>query len=628
MRQAHFFSALLSCFVVAGGCFAQSARRTMTLEVDATEAARHVFHSRLAIPVSPGPLTLFFPKWIPGDHAPAGWINGLAGLKLTASGKPVIWQRDAVDMYAFHCDMPAGADVLEVKLDFLSPLEQMFFTTGGTENLADINWESMILYPADSKPAELLVAAKLRLPAGWQFASALAVDGEPKAAVSFAPVPLSTLVDSPLIAGRYFTRIPLTAQGALHELDVVADSEAAMQMPPEMLAAMRNLPDETQSLFGSRHYREYRFLLTLSDPLGTDGLEHHECSDNRTWERFLTNKDARYTLGYLLPHEFIHSWNGKYRRPAGLATSDFQQPMNDKLLWVYEGLTHYLCYIMTARAGFETPEQTREMMAYFAARLEHTPGRTWRPLIDTAVAAQLLYDQPAQGAAWRRGVDYYNEGMLIWLDADVTIRQKTAGKESLDDFCRLFFAGASTAPSVKTYTRQDVEAALDSVCHADWHEFFEKRIYRINEQIPLDGIRNGGWEFIYDDTPNLYQDATETTRNILDTTFSIGLRIGQSGSIVDIVPGSPADKAGVPVGSKLLAVNGRKYSDALLREAIARSAHDTSTIDLLAENQEFSRVYHVNYHDGAKYPHFRRRSDKPDLLSQIMAPLRPAVTTR
>jgi predicted metalloprotease with PDZ domain len=387
---------------------------------------------------------------------------------------------------------------------------------------------------------------------------------------------------------------------------------------------MRNLPSEMQALFASRHYRSYRFLLTLSDPLGTDGLEHHECSDNRTWERFLIDKDARYTIGYLLPHEFIHSWNGKYRRPAGLATADFQQPMDDELLWVYEGLTHYLCYMMTARAGFETPEQTREMMAYFAARLDHTPGRTWRPLIDTAVAAQLLYDQPAEGAAWRRSVDYYNEGMLVWLDADVTMRQKTNGRKSLDDFCRLFFAGDSGAPSVKTYTRDNVQTALRSICPLGWQEFFNKRIYRINGRIPIEGVENGGWRFVYDDTPNLYQNATENTRNILDTTFTVGMRIGK-GAVVDIVPGSPADQAGVPVGSKLLAVNGRRYSDALLREAIAASARKSGPIDLLAENQEFSRVYHVDYHNGLRYPHLRRDEGKPDLLSQIMAPLRPAV---
>jgi len=597
--------------------------RPIALDVDAADAPRHVFHARLSIPVEPGALTLVFPKWLPGTHAPSGAINALTGLQFTADGKSVAWRRDAVDMYAFHCDVPAGVDALEVRLDFLSPVVDaapftVKFTSAATENLAVINWESVLLYPLGRRPEELIYAVKLRLPAGWQHASALVDEKSSTDAIEFKPVSLVTLIDSPLLAGKHFRKVPLSGdQGPPCELDICADSDAALEIKPETSQAYKKLVAQAGELFGCRHYRQYRFLLTLSDPLEDGGWEHHESSDDRAREQYLVDADSRLSGASLLPHEYAHSWNGKFRRPVGLATPDYQQPMKDDLLWVYEGLTEYLGEVLSGRCGLRNAEQCRESVALVAAGLENRPGRKWRPLADTAVAASLLYDAPSEGAAWRRGVDFYDEGVLIWLEADVIIRQQTGGKQSLDDFCRAFFGGPELPPSVKTYTMDDVVAALNDITPYDWRGFFERRIYQIAEKVPLGGIEGGGWKLVYNDTPNEVGKAAESADKSLDLTCSLGLSIGENGRISDVIPGTPADKAGLAPGFAIIAVNGRKYSDDLIREAVKRSKDAAGPIELIAQNGEFIKVHRLDYHGGARYPHLERDSTRDDLLTPI-----------
>ena len=448
--------------LIAASTFSQDA--PIKLDVDATDAPRKILHARLRIPAQPGKLTLLYPKWIPGEHAPTGPITDLVGIKMSAAGRPVEWQRDAEDMFAFHLEVPQGANAVEVSLDFLLPPNANGFSSGAsaTAQLLVLTWNHVVLYPKGAKAGTLQYAATLRLPNGWKFGTALPLANESANGTEFAPVSLETLVDSPVLTGAHFRTVDLSP-GAKpsHSLHIAADSAAALEMKPEDEAHFRHLVAETGALFGARHYRNYHFLLTLSDHVAHFGLEHHESSDNRQPEKYLTDPDPLKLMALLLPHEMTHSWNGKYRRPAGLVTPDFHQPMKTELLWVYEGLTDYLGNVLATRCGLWTNENFREDLALSAAMLDYQAGRIWRSLADTTVAAQLLYPARPEGTAWRRSVDFYPEGDLIWLEADVLIRQKTQGRRSLDDFCKQFHGGENSPPKIIPYTLDDVLAQLN-----------------------------------------------------------------------------------------------------------------------------------------------------------------------
>jgi predicted metalloprotease with PDZ domain len=615
---------LVLLFITAQAGYTRTAPQPITLSVDATEAPRKILHAHLVIPAASGPLTLVYPKWLPGEHGPTGPITDLAGLRLTAMGRNVPWQRDLVDMYAFHCEVPTGASAVEVDLDFLLPASTEGFTSSAstTAQLAVINWNQVLLYPQGPPSDALTFTATLHLPAGWKFGTALPVDKESMDGISFKPVSLTTLVDSPVVAGAFFRRIELTpGQTPAHYIDMVSDSPAALEMSPELIAEYKQLVAETGALFGARHYTQYHFLYTLSDHVTSFGLEHHESSDDRVPERTLLDEAEHIANADLLPHEFVHSWNGKYRRPIGLATPDYQQPMRTDLLWVYEGLTQYLGEVLTARSGLLSPEDTREFIASIAAQLDYRAGRTWRPLIDTAVAAQLLYQAPPSWAAWRRSVDFYNEGVLIWLEADVIIRQRTQGRSSLNDFCRRFHGGQSGAPMVNTYTLDDVVKALNDVAPYDWRAFFEREVYNVTPRVPLTGVEGGGWRLVYTDTPNHYMQAQEQTAEGIDLSYSLGLTINNEGEIVDVIPGQAADKAGLGPGMKLVAVNGRRASAEVLRQSVRATKTASEPLDLLVENGEFYKTYRLNYHGGERYPHLERISERPDLLDEILKPL-------
>ena len=402
-----------------------------------------------------------------------------------------------------------------------------------------------------------------------------------------------------------------------------AASAAALELKPEDGRHFSRLVPETGALFGARHYRAYHFLLTLSDHVAHFGLEHHESSDNRQSEKFLTDAGTFKLHAGLLPHEMAHSWNGKYRRPVGLATPDFQQPMQGELLWVYEGLTDYLGLILTTRCGLWTEEDFRQNLALDAASLDRQPGRTWRPLVDTAVAAQLLYDARKEGSAWRRGVDFYPEGALIWLEADVLIRQQSQGRQSLDDFCRKFCGGASGPPRVVPYTFEDVIAALNGIAPYDWRQFFQARIYETRPRAPLGGIEGAGWRLVFSNTLPEMLKSLESDRKFTDLSFSLGLTIKESGAVQDVIPGSPADQAGIGAGMQLVAVNGRRWTAELLRTAVKAAKTNTAPIELLVENNDYFKSCRVAYHDGERYPRLERDPAKPDLLTQILKPLAP-----
>jgi predicted metalloprotease with PDZ domain len=616
---------LLAATAVCPGAPAQTKDDPARIAVDLRDAPRYTFHAQISLPVKPGPLTLVYPKWIPGDHSPTGPIMDLTGLKIAADGKQIAWRRDSVDMYAFHLDVPADVKRLDIKLDYLSPAEANGSREppAATSKVAVLNWYLVLLYPQGTKSDDLTYVASLRLPTGWKYGTALPVSKEEAGEIEFAPASLTTLMDSPVITGAYFRDIDLSpSQTPAHTLHVAADGPAALEASASEVQHLRQLIAEEYALFGARHYRRYDFLLALSDRMPPDGVEHHESSDNRTPEGLFLDPDIREMHMDLLPHESTHSWNGKYRRPVGLATPNYQEPMKGDLLWVYEGLTQYYGQVLTARAGFWTPEKFRENLAATAAYLNDRPGRTWRDLQDTATAAQILYGSPVEGSSWRRGVDYYDESTLIWLEADTIIRRETKGKKSLDDFCRSFHGGENSGPKLVPYTFDDVVAGMNAVASYDWRKFFEERVQSHGPGAPLGGIENSGWKLVFTDAMNDHQRAAEAAEFTVDEQFSLGLLVhapgGPDGSqLLDVIPGSPADQAGLAPGMLLVAINGRRWYPDLLRDAIRRAKDSKEPIELLIQNGDYYHTYDVDYHLGERYPHLEVISGKPDVLTEI-----------
>ena len=560
-RTRLFLLCIASAFFAVSSIHAQSSPEPVKIAVDLREAANHIFHAKLEFPVKPGSLTLVYPKWIQGEHSPTGPIVDLTGLKMRAAGKEVSWRRDDVDMYAFHLEIPDGADTLQVELDYLSPADVAGSreSPSTTAQIAVLNWYLVALYPQGTKTDDLAYVASLRLPAGWKYGTALPVASANSDTVEFAPATLTTLIDSPVISGAYFRTIDLSpGQKPEHFIHIAADGPAALHTNSAEVLHLRQLVAETGALFGARHYRRYDFLLSLSDTMAPDGVEHHESSDNRTPEALFLDPEIRETQMDLLAHEFTHSWNGKYRRPIGLVSPDYQTPLKGDLLWVYEGLTQYLGVILTARSGFWTPEQFREYLAQTAAYLNDWPGRTWRDLQDTAISAQILYGAPAAGAARRRSIDYYDESTLIWLEADTIIRRETRGKKSLDEFCRNFFGEENSTPKVVPYTFEDVVTGMNKVAPYDWKGFFVERLRSHGPGAPLGGLEDAGWKIVFTEYPNEHEKADEIVNQTASLGFSLGFDVhapggDQSDRILDVIPGSPADLAGVAPGMHLVA---------------------------------------------------------------------------
>jgi predicted metalloprotease with PDZ domain len=601
------------------------ARAPIKLFLDATHAPEKILHAVLQIPVSPGPQDLVYPKWIPGEHGPTGPIVDLTGVEFFTNGQRLTWRRDLVDMYTFHLTIPPGVNMLEARLDLVLPAPPEGFSSGAsaTSQLDVVSWNQVLLYYARQRSDDVYFSPSLKLPEGWQYGTALPVGNTANGQINFQTVNLTTLIDSPVLASRHFRHIPLTPEGPIqHFIEMGSDSDAALAMPPDVIEEYKHLIAETGALYGARHYRDYHFLLTLSDQVAHFGLEHHESSDDRVGERTMIDDDERWIAASLLPHEMTHSWNGKYRRPKGLATMNYQDPMEGDLLWVYEGLTQYLGEILTARSGLWTKQQFLDEAAETAASLnDATPGRQWRPLQDTADAAQILYGALPEFESWRRGVDYYPEGFLIWLDVDTTIRQKTNGQKSMNDFCHLFYGPPNTPPMVKPYTFEDIVSTLNQVVHNDWAKFLRDRLDTYGPGAPLGGISNGGWKLVYDDTPSELTKALEKTRHAVDARFSIGLALEDKGGIRDVIMNSVAWKAGIAPGMELVAVNGRKFTPDLLREALKAAKGNGPNIELLVVNGDFYKTYSLDYHDGEKYAHLTRDESKPDILSEILKPL-------
>lgn len=619
-------------------------RQPILLHVDMTDAPRHMIHVREEIPATAGQMTLEYPEWIPGNHRPTGPIDNLTGLFIRAAGQTLSWRRDEVDMYGVHVDVPQGVSTIQVSFDFLT-------VPGGTgagedrstsKNLAVLEWNSVVMYPAGVPVREIPITPAITLPQGWGFGTALpfaghgpgmgasrpsgtsaAQAGSGANEASFATIGVNELVDSPIIMGRYFKEFPIAPDVTpKHFLDVAADAPEDLDLKPPMLAAVAQLVREAGANYKSHHYWTYHFILSLSDQIRGEGLEHHQSSDNGVEEHGFSDLKLAALNGDLLTHEFTHSWNGKYRRPVGLATPDYKTPMRGDLLWVYEGMTQYWGAVLAARSGFWTPEQYRDALALTAANMDNRPGRTWRNVEDTAIAAQILRGGSPWWSNWRLSQDYYPEGELIWLDADTTIRALTHNQKSLNDYAATFLGvGGNTGPITLPYNFDDLVAGLNSVVPYDWRGFLTERIRTHAMHAPLGGIEHGGYRLVYTDKPTEFEKDALAHRGGVDAWESLGLRIGKDGTIADVEMQSLAYKAGLGPGEKIIAVDNKAYTDDRMKEALDRAKSSKDAIGLIVSINDEFQVVHLDYHGGQRYPRLERVSTQQDLLDQIIQPL-------
>ena len=563
-------------------------------------------------------MVLLYPKWLPGNHSPSGPLSQLAGLIITANGQRVEWKRDTVDVYAFHVDVPAGASSLELSYQFLSPTNDMVGRVMMTPVMLNVEWNTVVLYPAGYFSRDITYRPSLTLPSGWNFGTALDGAARQGDSVSFAPVTLNTLVDSPLIAGRYFQQITLSDAPVPVRLDVAADRPENLEIKPEQLEAHRNLVKQAYANFGSHHYDHYDFLLWLSDDMGGEGLEHHRSSEDGTKPDYFTGWKDSAPERDLLAHEFTHSWDGKFRRPADLWTANFNVAMRDSLLWVYEGQTQYWGYVLAARAGLWTHQQALDALAGTAAAYDGRVGRAWKPVQDTTNDPIIAERRPESWRSWQRSEDYYSEGQLIWLDADTLIREKTGGRKSLDDFARGFFGVRDGSFVTDTYTFEDVVAALNAVVPYDWATFLRTRLDGHGPGAPLDGLARGGYRLVYTDAPNDFFKSAETMRKSTDLSYSIGVVLDKEGKLTDVHWDGPAFKAGLVTGATIVSVDGLSYDADKLKDAITE-AKTSGYVDLVVKTQDHVQPVRIAYGGGLRYPHLERIAGTPPRLDEIFA---------
>ena len=590
---------------------------TIRLDVDASDISRGIYRVVETIPVRPGPMVLLYPQWLPGNHGPSGPIASLAGLTITANGRPVEWRRDPGYVYAFHLAVPAGARELRVEFQHLSPTDSAQGRVSMTPQMLNLQWEKMSLYPAGHFTRRITVQANVTYPAGWSAATSLNVASRSGGRISYAPVPYETLVDSPVFAGRYYRREDLGHNVALN---VFADEPGDLAATPAQIEVHRRLVEQELRLFGTQHFDHYEILLALTDELGGIGLEHLRSSENSQGRDYFTGWNSGSAGRDLLAHETAHSWDGKYRRPADLWTPTFNMPMRGSLLWVYEGQTQFWGNVLAARSGLMPAEDVLQEFARVAAYYDAQPGRAWRPLTDTTNDPILQARRPQPWGTYLRSEDYYMEGMLIWLEVDAKLRQLSGGRRSINDFARAFFGINPGEQGISTYSFDDVVRTLNGVAPFDWAGFLHQRVDHTGPT-PLAWIAAGGYRLVYRDTPTPYFTSRERDRKILDLTYSIGATIGEAGRISAVQWGSPMFEAGGTVGASIVAVNGRAYSNDRFREAI-RAAHDSRTpIQLVIKRGDHFNQVALDYHGGLRYPALERVGTGPSSLDALLAPL-------
>jgi predicted metalloprotease with PDZ domain len=593
----------------------------LSVSVDATDLERRIVHVHETLSGIDGDTVLLYPKWLPGTHAPEGPIDRFAGLKITSQGGTVTWTRDPVDVYAFHLHAGPATRSVDIDFEYLSPTSAEVGSAEISRDILILEWNAVVLYPAGYFVRDIPAQATLKLPAGWTLGSALEPQSVDGATTRFKPVSLETLVDSPVYAGKFSARLDLDPDGAVPvHMDLFADRAESLVVKPEELQDYRNLVKQAYSLFGSHHYVHYDFLYSLSDEVEHNGLEHHQSSEDGSEDNAFTEWDKSAAERDLLSHEFTHSWNGKFRRPADLWTPNYDVPMRDSLLWVYEGQTQYWGEVLTARAGLWTLQQALDELAFTAASYEHQAGRQWRSLEDTTNDEIIDPRRPLSWRSWQRFEDYYSEGALIWLEVDTLIREQSNGRKSLDDFARTFFGIDNGSVTTVTYTFDDLVRALNAVWPHDWSGFLRQRLDGVSLPVPLEGITRGGYALTYSDVPNELLKMRDSQRKRVSLQFSIGVEMDEkNANVVAVLWDSPAFKAGLTEGTQILAVNGVSYSGEVLMDAIREAKDGGAPIELITKNGERFRIVTIDYHGGLRYPHLERDPTRPARLDDILA---------
>ncbi|HMF29345.1 MAG TPA: hypothetical protein VKE42_11270, partial [Candidatus Cybelea sp.] len=592
-------------------------QRPATLVVDASRVDDGIMEVRERIPAAPGSFTIVYPKWIPGEHGPTGPLNDLAALRISSNGSALDWRRDPTDPYAFHMNVPAGTDGIDVAFDVLMNAPD---DTTATHSIAIVNWNRALLYQDGIDSHDYYVKPSIELPERWQYATALRQDHIRGNRVDFAVTALNQVVDSPLDMGHYVRKWNLWREGSTFvELDAFADYPEDLEIPTTLLQAYQRMPAETFAMYGSRHFYDYHVLLTLSDAIGFQGIEHHQSSDNRASDDFLTEPEQSLGGGDLVTHEFSHSWNGKYRRPADLTTPNFQVPQLTDLLWVYEGMNQYLGDVLSFRAGIRSPKLFPEYIASVYANMDTETGRSTTPLIDLTTGAPYYFGARGDYGSIRRNAgDFYAEGELIWLDVDTIIRERSHGARSLDTFLHRFTEPAVTGPIVDTYTREDVERLLNDVEPYDWHAFFEKYVYEVAPHPVPDMLARAGWRFVYTDKANAF-GARRSQRGVIGW-YAFGANLTAEGVVRDVRQGSAAWRAGLAPDMHIVAVNGEQFSPEALRYALNRAQHSNAPITLITTQTHWYKTLSLDYHDGTRFPHLERLSGSADMLGEIAKP--------
>ena len=599
---------------------------TLQVEVDATDLDHRIFQVRQRLPVQPGPLKLYFPRWLPGTHSPSGDVSRLAGLEIKAGGQTLAWTRDPLDTHAFLLTVAPGVSELDLAFAHLSPVSPDSGRVVATRQMLNLQWHNLLLYPAGPAARDITVQASLRLPEGWSFGTALRPLRSDGALTRFAPVSVEQLVDSPVFAGQHFKRFALDPEGAPQPvvLHLMADSAAALAASEAQIDAHRRLVQQADRLFGPRRFAHYDFLLALSDELGGIGLEHHQSSENGVNLKYFEAWDKAVADRELLPHEYAHSWNGKFRRPADLSTRHFNEPMQNSLLWLYEGQTEYWGRLLAVRSGLVSAQLSRESLAQMAASLDSRAGRQWRNLQDTTHEPVIsARNGQRDWRDWQRtGGEYYSESVLIWLDADTLIRERSGGARSLDDFAARFFNPPGSAGQIGPlpYSFDDIVAALDAVQAHDWARFLRDRLDGHGPGAPLDGLARAGWRLAWRDAPSDDFKANEAHWKSTDLSHSIGLYLTENGKLTGMRWDGPAFRAGLAPGMTLVAVNQLAYKADRLKAVIGANTDGKAPIEMLLRDGERFKTVRIDWRGGQRYPVLERIEGQADLLKVLMAP--------
>lgn len=596
---------------------------TMQLDIDATDITRGVYRVTQTIPVAAGTtrLTVMLPQWLPGNHSPRGPLAELVDLQFFSGDQKLNWKRDPVEVFAFHVDVPQGAKEVIAKFIHTSPLQTSEGRITMTQEMLNLQWEKMSLYPAGHYVRQIKVVPSVTIPAGWTAAAALDGVQQQGNKLTWGETSYEVLVDSPIFAGKYFRKWDL---GQNITLNVVADKPEQLNAKPEQIQLHRNLVTEARLAFGANHFDRYEFLLALTDRMGGIGLEHHRSSENQLepgafleWDKYEFDRN-------LLPHEYAHSWSGKYRRPARLWTPDYRQPMQDDLLWTYEGQDQFWGTVLAARSGLQSKDMVLGMLASWAGNFATQPGRRWRSVEDTGHDPIFANRKPKPYASLSRNEDYYTEGALVWLEIDQILREKTGGKKSIDDFAKAFFGMNDGDYGQLTFEVDEIITKLNAIAPHDWAKFIDTRINTPGQPAPVMGIEKGGYRLIWKEEPNPFDKARFADAKVVSLTYSLGISLDKDGKVTSTQWDSPAFNAGIVSGSKVLAVNGNTYDGDGIKDAVT-AAKSGAPVQLVVQRGNRVETVSIAYKDGLRYPWLERATPgkAPTGLDLLLMPRRP-----